>query len=109
MSTKNKEKMRKMTNAKEETKTVVKSLTKECDGAKYTYTLYAAEGKRVACFGLTLYSVKIEMTGKDGESTVSELNDVFVDSKRAFRFYEKLVKNLATPIDLPYVFEDEMR
>ena len=91
------------------TKETVRREVREANGAKYVYTLTAGEGQRVACFGLTLYSVSIEMTANDGRITSSALDEIFVDSRRAIRFFDKLVSSLATPIDLPYVLEDEMR
>ena len=87
----------------------IKEVVKECDGATIIYTLTEGEGTRVACFGLTLYSIGIEMTDKNGQHTESHLDEIFVDFKRASRFFERLVNNLATPIDLPYILEDEMR
>jgi len=91
------------------TKEVLRREVRVSDGATYVYTLTCGEGQRVACFGLTLYSVSIEMTAEDGRHTSSSLEEIFVDGKRAVKFFERLVENLATPIDLPYVLEDEMR
>ncbi len=88
---------------------VLRREVREADGARYVYILSCGEGKLVASFGLTLYSIGIEMTDKDGRYTESRLNEVFSDSARAFRFFRRLVDNLATPIDLPYILEDEMR
>ena len=89
--------------------TVIREETRETEDAIYTYTLSVRTGDSVASFGLPLYSVEIRMTDKSGKHTSAELDDVFSESKKAFRFFDKLVKNLATPIDLPYVLEDEIR
>ena len=35
--------------------------------------------------------------------------ELMADMDKALSFYDKIVKNLATPIDLAYVVEDEMR
>ena len=37
------------------------------------------------------------------------VRDAFADPGRAILFFEKLVRGLATPIDLPYVLEDSMK
>ena len=90
-------------------KEVIREEKLELDGAHYTYTLSCGEGNSVANYGLTLYSVGIEMTDADGNKTRSQLDEIFTDSKRAFGFFNRLIENYATPIDLPYVLEDEMR
>ncbi len=98
-----------MASMKADAKTIIREETRELDGAVYTYRLSSHESDMVACYGLTLYCIEIKMTDKDGRETRSEINDVFSESKLAFRFFTKLVSNLATPIDLPYIIEDEMR
>ena len=90
-------------------KEVLRRETRESDGARYVYTLSSGTGKSVASYSLTLYSVGIEMTDRNGKRTEASLDEIFTDSKRAFRFFNRLVENFATPIDLPYVLEDEMR
>lgn len=96
-------------NANLKVQTTVREETRETEDAIYTYTLSVRTGDSVASFGLSLYSIEIRMTDKYGKHTSAELNDVFSESRKAFRFFDKLVKNLATPIDLPYVLEDEIR
>ena len=95
-------------NAKTEKITTLREETRETKDALYTYTLTVRTGDSVASFGLPLYSVWINMTDKDGNHTEASLEDIFSDSKSAFRFFDKLIRNLATPIDLPYVLEDEI-
>lgn len=90
-------------------RTTVREETKETEDALYTYTLSSKSGDKVANYGLTLYSVEIQMTDKNGVHTASSLEDIFSDSGTAFKFFDKLSKNLATPIDLPYIFEDELK
>ena len=90
-------------------KTVLREEIRHLDGDTYSYTLSAGEGRHVACFGLTLYSVTVRMTTKDGKETACTLEEIFADEKHAMCFFEKIVKNYATPIDLPYVLEDEIR
>ena len=54
-----------------------------------------------------LYTVTIEMRGEDGVTTAATAKNVFEGTSRAISFYEKMVRNLATPIDLAYAVEDE--
>lgn len=79
------------------------------DDFKYTYELILREGKRVADFRLPLYSIRVSMTDPKGNSSEKEVNDLFTNPDRAVEFFNKLVRNLATPIDLGYVVEDEVR
>ena len=44
----------------------------------------------------------------DTSGTRSDANDLFSDLSRASGFFDKIVDNLATPIDLAYIVEDEM-
>ncbi len=76
------------------------------DGAVYRYSLTVRESDRVASFGLPLYSVAVEMAGADGISA-QKAEDCFSDERKANGFFSMLVDHLATPIDLPYILEDE--
>jgi hypothetical protein len=75
-------------------------------GAHYKYTLLVRESQRVASFRLPLYSVRIEMRSADGRLTEAETGDIFADLGKAVVFFERLVDNLATPINLAYILED---
>ena len=77
------------------------------EGILYEYTLLSSRSSKVASFQLPLYSIRVKMT-KDGESTEKSLDEIFADIGKASVFYEKLVDNLATPIDLPYILEDKI-
>lgn len=79
------------------------------EGFSYTYELILREGVRTDDWRLPLYSIRISMTDAEGHSTQREATDVFTDRVRATEFFERLVRNLATPIDLGYVVEDEVR
>ena len=79
------------------------------DDYLYTYELILREGKQTADWRLPLYSVKVSMTDPEGRSSQKEVKDVFINHDRAMEFFDKLVRNLATPIDLGYVVEDEVR
>ena len=75
---------------------------------RYTYLLLMKESSNVASYGIPLYSIRVEMVDETGRLTSAEIKDVFADAGRAIFFYEKLVRNLATPIDLAYILEDEI-
>ena len=93
---------------KEENSTkIIRQDRKTEDGIVYEYCLPASESSKVASFQLPLYSITIRMT-KDGETTESSVKDIFSDIGKAGVFYDKLVENLATPIDLPYILEDKI-
>ena len=88
-------------------RTVIKRDEREEGGCSFVYELSVSESRRISSFRIPLYSVSVNMTNEDGERTSSRADDAFADAGRAIVFYDKLVKNLATPIDLVYVLEDE--
>ena len=94
--------------AKQETKSAscIRSITREADGAQYKYSLYMKESHRVASYKLPLYSIKIEMRSNDNGFTEAESGDIFSDLGKASVFFDRLVDNLATPYNLPYIIED---
>lgn len=75
----------------------------------YIYELIHREGRQTADWRLPLYSVRISLTDKYGKTCTKEAVDIFTDKERAVSFFDRLVRNLATPIDLGYVVEDEIR
>ena len=87
---------------------VIRTNTVNEDGANYKYKLYMQQSGNVASYKLPLYSIGIEMTDRDGNYTEARVADVFSDIGKALVFYERLVSNLATPLNLPYILEDEM-
>ena len=88
---------------------LVKKEEKSEDGYSYTYELILRQGERTVDYGLSLYSIKISMINADGQYSEREATDLFIDYEKALEFFNKLVRNLATPIDLGYVVEDEVR
>ena len=88
--------------------TVIKEDNVEAEGVRYEYRLIVRQSSRVASFRIPLYSVQVKLTDGDGSTTEAELNDVFADIGKAVVFYDKLVDNLATPLNLHYILEDEM-
>ena len=75
---------------------------------RYLYELIMRRGDSVACWRMPLYSIRVNMTDAHGNEGTADAKDIFSDEDKALSFFEKLVRNLATPIDLPYVLEDEM-
>ncbi len=86
----------------------IRTERRDNDGIIYKYALVMHESSHVASYGIPLYYISVEMTDKNGTITKASTADVFADAGRAVRFFEKLVSNLATPIDLPYIVEDEL-
>ena len=87
---------------------IIRTEIREKDGYEYKYSLSLSEGRRVASFGIPLYSISVEMmASSDGIKTKSDANNLFSDFSKATGFFNKIVDNLATPIDLPYIVEDE--
>ena len=89
--------------------TVIKTETREVEGAVYHYSLIMSESNKVASYKLPLYSIEIEMTDCEGHKTNARTKDLFADVGKALSFFKKLSENLATPLNLPYIIEDEMR
>lgn len=88
--------------------TVIKNESVVRDGATYSYALIMSESNKVASYKIPLYSVSIEMTDEEGKKTNAHSPDLFADVGKALVFFRKLVDNLATPLNLPYILEDEM-
>ena len=88
--------------------TVIKRDIREADGARYCYTLIMSESNKVASYKLPLYSIEIEMTDADGNVTNAKTKEIFADVGKAISFFRKLSENLATPLNLLYILEDEM-
>ena len=93
---------------KERSRTVRQEIRYD-EGMEYIYTLTVRTSDKTASFGLTLYSVAVQLTDNDGVKSEASLVDAFRSSSEAFHFFNRIVGNLATPIDLPFVFEDENR
>ena len=89
--------------------TVIRCETRCLGEDTYTYRLLMRESDAISSFRLPLYSVDIEFSSAGGTRTHGEARDAFADPGRAVVFFDKLVRNLATPIDLPYVLEDSLK
>ena len=87
----------------------VRTEVRRVDGIEYRYELTERENTSVAGFGLPLYSVAVMMESEEsGKRSHGRTTELFSDIKKAVHFFEKLVSNLATPIDLAYIVEDEL-
>ncbi len=75
---------------------------------RYLYELMMRRGDTVACWRMPLYSIRVNMTDAFGNEGSADVTDVFADEDKALDFFDKIVRNLATPIDLSYILEDEM-
>ena len=89
--------------------TIIRKEERRDETHSYRYELCMCRGSDVASFRIPLYSIKISMIDAHGNDTFAEVRDVFADAGKAIMFYEKIVRNLATPIDLAYILEDEIR
>ena len=88
--------------------TVIRRDARQADGYKYLYEIIMSRGEGVACFRIPLYTIRVSLEHPDGKTTASEIADAFADLGRAISFFDRLVRNLATPIDLIYIHEDEL-
>ena len=88
--------------------TVIRQDFREDSENSYSYQLIMRENTHTASYRIPLYSIRVNMTDSDGEFTTADVKDVFADAGKAINFYEKLVRYLATPIDLKYIVEDEI-
>ncbi len=80
----------------------------EQEGCTYTYTVTMTEGGNMASYGIPLYSINIDMIDSDGNQTNASTKEIFADVGKALVFYRRMVENLATPANLPFILQDEM-
>ena len=71
----------------------------------YQYDLILFEGETTASFGIKLYEISIEMQTKLSR-TAYKSGGLFSSEEKALSFFDMIIKNRVTPIDLPYVIED---
>ena len=76
-------------------------------GSSYLYELVMRQGDVAANWQMPLYSVRINMVDPKGNNRQADAMDIFSDKDAAEEFFDKIVRNLATPIDLAYILEDE--
>lgn len=85
---------------------ILRDVIKESDGVIYRYVLTECTSLKVASFNLPLYSISAFMT-HNGLTTNRTLSDAFSDVGKAIVFFEKISEWLATPMNLPYLLDDE--
>lgn len=90
------------------TETVVEKRTVKKDSMTYSYALLKHESKKLSSFRIPLYAIRIGLTDELGTYTEAQTDELFSDLGKAMVFYDRLIRNLATPIDLAYVVEDEI-
>ena len=88
--------------------TVLRKEERRDEEYSYSYELLMREGDTMANWKLPLYSIKVDMTDAKGNRRHADARDVFSCKEKALEFFDKIVRNLATPIDLNYIIEDEM-
>ena len=74
----------------------------------YSYELVMKENEKLSGYKMPLYSIKVGFTDENGSKTEAEVKELFADPGKALLFFDKLVRNLATPIDTAYIIEDEL-
>ena len=89
--------------------TLIKEQEVRLDDAVYLYRLTVSISEVVASYKLPLYSVFVSMTDSQGKRTEAVCADAFADIGKALVFFDKIVRTAVTPIDLAYVYEDELR
>ena len=87
--------------------TLIIKETKSDGENKYYYELIERIGETTADWRLPLYTVRVTMTGNSGPERCYEAKNLFSNKREAIEFFDMIVRNLATPIDLPYILEDE--
>lgn len=95
--------MKKTDNSKE----IIRLEERINDGLFYRYKLIRTKSLKVASYHMPLYSIEVSLT-KDENTTENSLCEVFSDLGKAIVFFDHIVENLATPIDLPYILEDKI-
>ena len=92
---------------KDMVKDIIRTEIRQADGYEYRYYLSVTNSAKVASYNLPLYSVRVEMIGNEKHSE-HELREIFADSGKAITFFEEIVENLVTPLDLHFILEDKI-
>ena len=87
---------------------IIKKEERYSDGINYSYELSMRKSENPK-IDAALYSINVKMTDLRGNSTTANAKEVFTDPGHAILFFDKIVNSLATPVDLAYVVEDELR
>ena len=82
----------------------IRTVVRANAGMNYRYELILKRGE----LGSWQYSVSISLKSSDGLIATSAEREINGNESAARRFFDKLTENLVTPINLPYVIEDEL-
>ena len=85
----------------------IKSDERTIDDLSLSYALSVSESQGLKNLRIPLYSVSVTMIDSDGKETYASCDSAFSDIGLALLFYGKIVRGLATPMDLAYIYEDE--
>ena len=85
--------------------TLIRKETRWNNGNKYEYSLFVKKSPRVASFGLNLYSIIVSVQSPNGEGYEEKINEGFSNFAHAGNFFESLVTSLASPSELPYMYD----
>ena len=81
----------------------IKTELREKDGIKYSYVLKFDDETNDP----STHTVEIAMKSNDGIINTFASRRLYAEKARVNTLFDKLVDNLATPINLPYVIADE--
>lgn len=87
---------------------IIRTEVRQDETNRYNYQLMMRRSDAVATWRMPLYSIRVNMTDACGNEGTADATDVFCDIDKAIDFFEKIVRNLATPIDLDYILDDEL-
>ena len=87
---------------------IIRTEVRSDEGNHYNYQLMMRRSNSVASWRMPLYSIRVNMTDVYGNEGTADATDIFCDMDKAIDFFERLVRNLATPIDLDYILDDEL-
>ena len=93
-------------NSYEKEFSIIRKDEREDEFYLYSYELTMRKSDATASYRVPLYSINVSVTDAYGNESRGCVTDAFADAKKALKFYEKVLKNLATPIDIAYVLED---
>ena len=87
---------------------VLKTENRENEECKYFYRLSIIEQQNLT--SANLYEIYITLSSNNSEIVQTSHSEIvhFSTDETANDFFEMLVKNLVTPLDLPYVIADEI-
>ena len=88
---------------------ILRTVQRSDGGFTYEYILSLGESTATSSFRIPLYSITVRLTAPDGTVTERASHELFSDLSHALEFFDKISLALVTPINLPYVIEDELK